>query len=202
LLAAGRLLWLPELQLGFLAEPPTPGLYDASYWETYRERDKGPVADELNFERIMLVRRHFQGMDLVDVGIGGGRFVNEMACLGWDVNPYAVEWLRQSGALRDPRSQPVEAVTMWDSIEHMVDPGEILRNVRSWAFISTPIYKGPGDAINSKHFKPGEHLWYFTVGGLCEFMRVHGFALFESNEMECKWRESIGSFAFRRSEPW
>jgi hypothetical protein len=201
LLARGRLLWLPELGLGYLDQPPAPGLYDEDYFKHYVELDASPISAELTAERMLLVLRHHEG-EIVDVGVGGGRFVREANCYGWDVNPYAIKLLHDSGRLRDPRSQPVDAVTMWDSIEHMTDPGEILQNVRQWAFISTPIYTSEDDAIASKHFKPGEHLWYFTEAGLLSFMQTQGFRLQEANRMECTWREGIGSYAFRRIEPW
>lgn len=196
-MAAGRLQWLPELGLGYLDELPAPTLYDEAYFNHYLALDKTDVAAELTAERMLLVMRHHEG-ELVDVGIGGGRFVREAQCYGWDVNPYAIKLLHDAGRLRDPRSMTVEAVSMWDSIEHMVNPGEILANVSQWAFISTPIYLDADAVLQSRHFKPGEHLWYFTTPGLCEFMRSHGFALVESNRNECLWRDGIGSFAFRR----
>lgn len=155
---------------------------------------------QLSHARAEFVLRHYRGDNLVDVGIGGGRFVNTLDCHGWDVNPEAIRWLYESGRLRDPRAGAVEAVSMWDSIEHMADPSEILENVREWVFLSTPIYLDGDDVLHSKHFKPGEHLWYFTEFGLVNFMRAHGFALAESNDQECRiGRESIGSFAFRRT---
>lgn len=194
-------MWLPEIGLGYLDQLPAPGFYDEAYFEKYVGLDRTEVANELTHERMLLVMRHHEG-ELVDVGIGGGKFVRDAQCYGWDVNPYAIRLLHNAGRLRDPRSVSVDAVSMWDSIEHMIDPGEILQNVREWAFISTPIYLDADSVFQSRHFRPGEHLWYFTEPGLCAFMRVHGFALVESNRNECMWRDGIGSFAFRRIEPW
>jgi len=31
-----------------------------------------------------------------------------------------------------------------------------------------PIFEGLQDVLRSKHFKPGEHVWYFTEPGLPE----------------------------------
>lgn len=202
-LAARRLLWLPELGLGYLAVQPAPDFYGRDYFDHYQALDISNMGHALTDARIDLVRRHWQGA-IVDVGIGGGYFVSayleHAPASGWDVNPEGVRWLFERGLLCDPRSMRVDAVTMWDSIEHMSNPSEILDNVERWVFISTPIYRDGDDARASKHYKPGEHLWYFTESGLVGFMHRHGFKTIEANNAETMLgRESIGSFAFRRS---
>lgn len=199
-LADRQLQWLPDLGVGFL-DIEAPGLYAHDYFQTYRQLDLTPMAGKLNAARIGLVERHWAyPRQMIDVGIGGGSFVDSAECYGWDVNPHAQRWLDEHERLIDPRAQTVRAATFWDSIEHMRDPSEILRNVERWAFISTPIYSSALQARGSKHFKPGEHLWYFTERGLVHFMSVHGFRLRESNVMETMiGRDSIGSFAFERA---
>jgi hypothetical protein len=202
-LAARHLLWLPELGLGYLDVQPAPDFYGADYFDRYQALDLTDTGRALTKARIGFVRRHWQGA-IVDVGIGGGYFVTAFleyaTASGWDVNPAGVRWLFERSLFCDPRSMRVDAVTMWDSIEHMANPSEILDNVDRWVFISTPIYRDGDDARGSKHYKPGEHLWYFTESGLVGFMHRHGFAAIEANNAETTiGRESIGSFAFRRS---
>lgn len=203
-LAERRLLWLPELGIGYLGIPPTPGLYGASYWQKYLAYDQTDLGIELTEARLAFVLRHWHG-PLVDVGIGGGLFLRSHNgatgehSAGWDVNPEAIKWLHDAGLLRDPRHAPVAAATMWDSIEHMEDPCEVLDQVEGWAFISTPIYRDGEHARQSKHYRPGEHIWYFTARGLVGFMLRAGFELIEHNSIESDLgREDIGSFAFRR----
>lgn len=200
-LAANRLQWLPDLGLGFL-DVEYPGLYDADYFRHFQDLDRTPFAAKLNEARVQMVRRHWTG-PVCDVGIGGGSFIEAHGnASGADVNPLAIEWLAERGLLWDALNDNVDAVTMWDSIEHMRNPAELLDRVRKWAFVSTPIYVDAEHALASKHFKPGEHLWYFTQPGLCAFMRAHGFLQVEINYHESVLgREDIGSFAFKRGTP-
>ena len=120
-------------------------------------------------------------------------------CMGRDVNPKAKEWLGERKALWDLNKHPdVYAMTFWDSLEHIVEPGVLLACTQ-WAFISTPIYNSAEHCFHSKHYKPGEHLWYFTDWGLKRWMAGQGFALIDSNKMEeSVGREDIGTYAFRR----
>ena len=84
-------------------------------------------------------------------------------------------------------------------LEHLEDPTKILERVSDWVFISIPIFTGPEDARNSKHYKPGEHIWYFTEKGLILFMKMQGFGFIDSNRMEEDiGREGIGSYVFKR----
>lgn len=192
-----RLQWLPELGIGWY--PVTAQPYDAGYWEHYRELDRTASGAALTALRIALVARHYQGA-VVDVGVGGGRFVSDRGkTLGFDVNPHAIAWLRGNGFWCDPYLRPVWAISCWDAIEHIHDPGPLLANVREWVFVSVPIFTDAAHALASKHFKPAEHCWYFTEAGLVAFMRGFGFELVERNTMEQDaGREGIGSYAFRR----
>jgi hypothetical protein len=71
--------------------------------------------------------------------------------------------------------------------------------VRKWVFVSIPIFTSAADVLRSKHYKPKEHVWYFTVGGLDHFMRSFGFECVDFNRMEREaGREQIDTFVFRR----
>jgi hypothetical protein len=51
----------------------------------------------------------------------------------------------------------------------------------------------------SRHFKPGEHYWYFTTAGLIAWFWKLGFTCREANSMETMaGREDIGTFVFQR----
>lgn len=188
---------MPEEGIGFY--PVTAQPYDARYWQHYRELDRTPSGDALTALRIALVERHY-GFHLVDVGIGGGRFVEERRnTSGYDVNPHAVAWLKETGRWHDPYRQQVMAASFWDSLEHILDPAPLLANVRYWVFVSVPIFTDCDHVLRSKHYKPAEHVWYLTDAGLIAFMRRAGFELVERNTMEQDaGREGIGSYAFRR----
>lgn len=204
LLRTSELQWLPELGIGWY--PVTEQPYDASYWHRYRALDRTPTGEALTALRLELVRKHWGG-DLVDVGIGGGRFVEErmqqhverLCTWGFDVNPLAVEWLHGRAAYLDPSRNPISAATFWDSLEHIHDPAPVLANISRFAFVSLPIFTGPEHVLRSKHYRRDEHCWYFTRDGFARFMRSFGFELVEHNFMEqAAGREDIETFVFKR----
>jgi ADP-heptose:LPS heptosyltransferase len=176
--------------------------YGDAYWEKYQGYAQSPIAHELNLGRIALVRRHVPEGKILDIGIGSGAFVEAAHGFGWDVNPRGIAWLRERGIFVDPRHanwESITAVTFWDSLEHMADPAEILELIPDGThiFVSMPIFADLSQVRSSKHYRPNEHLWYFTERGLIQYMNDLDFACLESNHFETELgRESISSFAF------
>jgi hypothetical protein len=197
-LRANQLTWFPELGLGWYPVAAQP--YDSAYWARYRGLDRTPAGDALTAMRRDLVA-DFWGGPLVDIGIGGGRFVEERdGTAGFDVNPSAIDWLKTRGAWCDPYQHQVDAVSFWDSLEHIHDPAPLLRNVRRFVFVSLPVFDGPEDVLRSKHFRRDEHCWYFTPWGLRLFMAGFGFHCMHHDEREqSAGREGIGTFVFLRT---
>lgn len=188
--------------MGYLA--PGRGvarLYDREYFENYRRQADTPVGRALTRARIDLVSRHYSGQ-LLDVGIGCGQFVEARDnTLGYDVNPAGIAWLQERGLFSDMYKQRHPALTFWDALEHIEDPGAAVDQASEWVFVSLPIYRDGEHARRSKHYKPGEHLWYHTSVGICSWFERKGFVCLESNQMESALgRDSIGSYAFRRVE--
>ena len=180
--------------------PAPPIEYEGDYWDEYRERDATEMGKALTDARIALVDRHFHG-SVVDIGIGGGRFVEDSGSLGYDVNPKAVKWLVENARWMDVYIHGADAITCWDSIEHIPDPMELLKRVRKWVFVSLPIMESPEHCLKSRHYKPGEHIWYWTHQGFVEWMKKAGFECVETNAAESDLgRDGITSYAFRRVE--
>jgi len=192
-----RLQWLPELGLGYY--PVTENPYVESYWQAYRTLDRAPSGIALTALRRVLVSAWWDGA-VVDVGIGGGRFVIERPnTRGFDVNPAAIDWLQTRGLWCNAARESVDAMCFWDSLEHIHEPGALLANARRFVFVSCPIFTGPEHALRSKHYKPAEHCWYFTSPGLVGFMAGFDFeVVFEDRMEQTVGREDIGSFVFRR----
>ena len=194
------LIWWTERGMGFHPRPPID--YQQDYWNEYLERDASPMGEALTRARIDFVKKYLgDGItELVDIGIGGGRFVREADCWGFDVNETAIEWLKSHNAFTNPLTAPPEAISCWDALEHIPKPEKLLRSVRKWLFVSLPIFTNPATVVSSKHYKPGEHLWYFTHGGLVKWCAAQGFELVEYNHIESDLgREGINTYAFRRS---
>ncbi len=221
MLQKGELVWFPRLGYGFVDPDTCPINYGADYFENYEGYDASPTSDPLVQARYQLVRRHYEpaiaGAEefdpetrgdsmIVDVGIGAGAFLRywmghekDAPCAGFDIMPGAMHWLMLRKMFRDLYAAPVYAATFWDSLEHIRFPERAIAQVRRWAFVSMPIYASAAAVLGSKHFKPGEHIWYFTQRGLVEWFQRQGFALREVSDCEVKCgREAIGAFAFER----
>ena len=164
------------------------------------------MGEKLTVARSALVQRFYRGVpiDIVDVGIGGGRFVREMHCSGTDINPAAIAWLRARSRLWHPALGSPAVLTFWDSIEHILRPWELINRLADngmgkWVFVSTPVYANdPEIAKLSRHYKPGEHVWYFTALGLVRLMDEIGYGCVHTSMVESDLgRDSIMSFVFR-----
>jgi len=191
------LLWSDELGMGWHSREPMS--YDGDYFAKYQELDATPMGQALTKARVEFVSKYTDTVNLVDIGIGGGRFVLEAGCLGYDVSSQAKDWLGRLGLEADPYVDGAYAVACWDSLEHIPDPEALLAAVGKWLFVSMPTYKDQADCLRSKHYKPGEHVWYWSIDGFAKWAAKQGFELMEINHAESELgREGITTFALRR----
>jgi hypothetical protein len=201
--ARRRLTWWPQLGIGYYPVEAGIAPYDQDYFDRFDCNARTPLGQALMRARCDFVERHYYG-PLIDVGIGSGAFIelrNHLGQMtyGYDVNPAGIDWLEQRELLIDPYVTAFDAMTLWDVIEHIPDFQLLLANVREWLFLSLPIFRDAEHALRSKHFRPDEHCWYFTVHGLVSAMNACGFALVRESKIETDLgREGIGTFAFRR----
>jgi hypothetical protein len=129
---------------------------------------------------------------VVDIGVGGGRFVATSDARGFDIN-LATDWLNSLNRWTDPYSSVMEAATFWDSIEH-IPTAAILKNVRRFV-CSLPILGLRTHSVRG--ILEEEHCWYFAAG--FEVRELSGFRLIDYSLMEqACGREDIESFAFER----
>ena len=155
------------------------------------------IGKTLNQARVNIVKE-YEWNEIIDIGIGSGAFIKEFSnAYGFDINPNAIEWLKQNNKWKEPSN--VDAMSFWDSLEHIHNPTELLGNIKKYAFVSCPIYTDKDHILRSKHFRPDEHCWYWTYEGLIKFMSNFGFYLLEYSNIETLiGREDIGSFTFKR----
>ena len=190
------LLWSEELGRGFHTRPAMR--YEGQYFAHYQKLDATPMGGLLTKARLELVEKYVQPNQTLDIGIGGGRYVQESGGYGFDVCDDAIRWLHDHKLFRDIEfTWPY--VTCWDSLEHVPDPEHMLSKITDWLFVSMPIYNDMADVLQSKHYKPGEHLHYWTLPGFVNWCEAQGFELQEANHAESELgREGITSFAFKR----
>lgn len=193
-------MWLPERGIGWYPVSEAP--YDADYFAKYEGYAATEMGARITAERVELVNRYAgAGARVVDIGIGCGDFVRARpGTYGYDVNPAGRIWLHDRWLWWDPYEVPVEAVTLWDCLEHIHNPEPLLRNVIRWVFVSLPIVPGDGPPASSwKHLRRDEHCLYWTAAGLVGWMAEHGFeCIWQGTPEVAAGREDIGSFAFRR----
>lgn len=196
------LIWYPDLELGYL--PVGAGVpYDAEYFQKYVGYKANPIGAKLTAARVDLASKHC-GVDAVtDIGIGCGHFIEVRggATYGYDVNPVAIRWLLERDLWADPFAGSPMNVTCWDSLEHMEHPDLFIDRVKKTVIVSLPVFDDLEHVLRSKHFRPGEHVWYWTEDGFVRWMLERGFACLEQNWMETTFgREDIGTFVFERSK--
>ncbi len=146
------------------------------------------------------VRKHLQCMPkhIMDVGIGGGAFVEKMDCRGVDINPHAIAWLQARNRFGPAPGADVYGLTFWDSFEHIPNHDGYLKSAEL-VFMTIPICQGAEDVRRYKHFKPGEHIWHFTALGIVRYMNEYGYSLIDSSDEEVSiGRECVHSFAFAK----
>lgn len=191
------LIWMPEKGIGYFPVNDFP--YNRDYFKKYEDYAETEMGLEITQARIDLVARHYSG-PLVDVGIGCGQFIsNRENTFGFDVNPEAERWLKKRQLWQDIYDVEFDALTFWDSLEHIKNPSLAVQTAKKWVFVSIPIFHSSAHILRSKHFRKDEHFWYFTGRGLVEWFNNQGFDLIESTHAESELgREDIMSFAFRR----
>ena len=99
------------------------------------------------------------------------------------------------------RSNNYSIVLMYDVLEHIPDFTEMLPilNKTHYVAVTVPIKPVKMKWSEYKHFKPGEHLHYFTVDLLKHIFLVMGFDLIASGTPECPPRQYVSSFLFKRT---
>jgi len=185
----------------------SPFNYGENYFNHYVELYGTGIARQINCARVNLCRPYTDRV--LDIGVGALEFIDSMnkaglVCHGYDVNPIAEQQLKERGCWADPYedNNGFDDMSFWDVLQHFPDPMKIIDRVNRYLFTSLPIFDSIDQIRMSKHFKPNEHLWYFTRSGFVFFMEQAGFSIVEYNESETlAGRESIGSFVFLRIKP-
>lgn len=162
--------------------------------DRYGEAHAGPTSegtpvgfpeDTLSAERASWIAARAPGPRLLDVGCNGGNLVAATAELGLDAegidpDPVATEWGRRLGrrlhtGTLDALDGRYDVVVLAHVLEHVVDPGGILREVarlmapHGRAFVFVPNRSGLVPGLMHERWMgwvPSEHVWHFTPATL------------------------------------
>lgn len=174
--------------------------YDEAYFNRYVSYEGSETCNKLNAGRVAFVNKYTL-RPVVDIGVGSGEFIrHRYLTWGYDVNPAAIRWLRENRLWAD-ELHSFDGYTFWDVIEHCPTPEDYFREIKAGGFLFTsiPVFEDLWRIRDSKHYRPNEHLLYFSDRGFRWWMGEHGFELLEVSDFESKaGRESILSYAFRK----
>jgi hypothetical protein len=178
-------------------------MYDEKYLLKMLKKNS-PTASVINAIRWEIILRYCSDVNTVlDYGCGCN-FLTVFAPEGVDVDSFDIGDYNgyrypQTGIRRDS----YDVICLFDVIEH-VDWGhepdvlmiQMIQSAR-YAVIAIPVFK-EGVFEQWRHYKPGEHLTYFTPESLEQLMKSLGFELIHQGTDECPPRLDIGTFVFRR----
>jgi len=136
---------------------------------------------------------------ILDYGCGVGWFRAFKPDKNLIVDTYDVGNYPQTGI----NEMEYDLICFWDSLEHIPNLDEInwLLTRTEFVAISIPIFLGDmqqEEFRKWKHYRPNEHLHYFTLQTLANFFEERGFEMFEKNQNECPPREDVWSILYRR----
>lgn len=138
------------------------------------------------------------GFTVLDYGCGVGWFAAFKPYWAKIVDTYDIMPTPQSGITREKYT----LLTLWDVLEHIPDfteLGPVLKKVDFVAF-SIPIKPSNTPWETWKHFKPGEHLHYYTSELLVALFNKYDFTLLIEADTENDIRYDIKSFIFKKGK--
>jgi len=133
---------------------------------------------------------------VLDYGSGVG-FFKAFAPPHIQVDTYDIAPYVQTGIRRDA----YDVICLWDVLEHIPNIDESLRKLfenTKYVALTIPILPEHKNLKNWKHYKPGEHLHYFSDEDLDVLFDHYGFKRIRSGYPECPPREDVESILYER----
>ena len=226
-----EILRCPSCRLLFRAELPDADALRTIYGESYFTAPAGDVegqgyanylADEPEHRRnaqrrLRLLERHTHPGRLLDVGCAAGFFLDEARRGGWaiagvDLSEPMTSWAREQ--LRLPvltgrflnadLNGTFDAMTMWDYLEHVIDPRAELERAAALLRPSGILALSTGDASSAiarlsgrrwHLLTPEHHNFFFTRDHLARYLKEQGFELLSTKYVWSSY--SIGYVAHK-----
>ena len=188
-------------------------IYDDDYAKHYLALSGTMKSVALNMKRAAFVTDHRSYGNLTDIGCGVGAFLNivgQFDCYtslkGYDINSTCVAITKNSGfdAESTPNGLPEvtsEVVTFFDTLEHFRSLTRVMGKVANAEVIviTIPLFTDYDSIEKSHHFKPGEHLHYFTDKSIQVLFKRYLFSPIKWSDFEDKvGRRGLRSYLFER----
>jgi SAM-dependent methyltransferase len=132
-----------------------------------------------NFRRhVAIVARHAPGRRLLDVGCASGHFLAAAAAAGFDVEGVDVSeagpaaarragFRAQAGDVRSLDLGRFDAITMWETLEHIADPRPAVAHLRGLLSPGGVLVVGTGDHQSLLARALGRRWWYLVPPDHC-----------------------------------
>jgi hypothetical protein len=177
--------------------------YDKNYFENYKQRSQTEMGHKLHAFRKTYVECFCDPDDkIIDYGTGYGELVvNSNRWFGYDIME---ETKQKLGTQFDDSVENYEAVCLFDVLEHICNPTNLLTRVKDKLFVTIPLFQNWNNLLSItswRHWKPGEHLFYASPTGFEQFVNSSGFKTIDKNEIESSLgRLDIFTYYFRRND--
>jgi hypothetical protein len=136
--------------------------------------------------------------NILDYGCGVGWFsaFKPSYIKDKDMDTFDIMPVPQTGIRHDK----YDLLTMWDVLEHIPDFTELAPLLKNTDYVTISIPIKPIGVFwdNWKHFKPGEHLHYYSVELLEALFKTYNFSVLVDAKPECPPREDIHSIIFKK----
>ena len=168
------------------------------YPKTYYSPLKSFIYNLLQFRRPSIIRQYKKSGKLLDIGCGNGSissFLPEFIYTGVETSFSGAKGKNiLTGGIETVKLKPksFDAVTFWESLEHVSGPGlaleKIFKSLRENGvlIIECPNYASPERLIfGSKwfHLDTPRHLTHFTPKGLANLLEESGFKVVEQRQL-------------------
>lgn len=159
-----------------------PVVYGKEYLRTY----EGRPTVQMSWVRLGYIYRFLQSGTILDIGYGDGEFIRQAryakyAAFGYDTHQddLGVPTANMAGNW--------DAITMFDSWEHMPDLTAPLASKAKYVFLTVPHLETsatPEWLESWRHFKPNEHIHYFTRAAIHFWWNRHGYEVIDACPVE------------------
>jgi len=167
-------------------------MYDLNYYENLL-RIHSATAESICKRRWLFLSEHIQDLKKVlDYGSGVGWFrawaPPGIAVWSYDIGLYPQTGIDLIG---------YDVTCFWDVLEHIRDFQDIEPILMLSKKVACTVPIIPEEGLSEwKHFKPGEHLHYFTKDSLVALFDKFGFSPMVENDCECPPRKDVTTFLF------
>jgi hypothetical protein len=135
-----------------------------------------------------VVWQYAQSGKLIDIGCGSGEFVRQAKLRGYDAYGYDVHNDDIGAPMTKDITEKCDIITMFDSLEHIDNVNEFLSKLNTRLIVITCPFLKTGmleyDLIKWRHYKPNEHLHYFTYKSIKSLFAKHGYVLVNNVSVE------------------